>query len=406
MDWLRQLHFRTFRGRLAFFFLSLVAFVLAASFLIVLQANRRHAQRQIEANLHAGSRIFATLTARRLDELTEQARLLAYDYGFKQAFSSSADDPATIRLAMQNWRDRIKASFMVLVSLEKRAIYDSDQPQHGGAAFDLPGLITAAEEQETLEARGLMLRDGKPFAVVVVPLLAPEPIAWICLGFRIDDGFATELGGLTNQAVSFLNQNVGPPPWKILASTFDPSSRGRLLTALETAKKSAPAQVTKIAVGKERFVTLVERLDVRNGKAAVALQRNLEEELAPFRALEGALLVVGLVGLLLSVLAVAGIASSLSRPVLRLAESAQRVEAGDYTSQPSAELGRHDELGQLARSFQHMTAGLAERDKVRDLLGKVTSPAIAAELTRRKLMLGGEEKKVTILFSDLTTSLR
>ena len=63
--------------------------------------------------------------------------------------------------------------------------------------------------------------------------------------------------------------------------------------------------------------------------------------------------------------------------------------------------GRSDELGQLARSFQHMTAGLAERDKVRDLLGKVTSPAIAAELTRRKLVLGGEEKKVTILFSDL-----
>ena len=106
------LHFRTFRGRLAFFFLSLIGFVLAASFLIVLQANRRHASSQIEENLHAGSRIFATLTERRLDELAEQARLLAYDYGFKQAFSSSADDPATIRLAMQNWRDRIKASFI------------------------------------------------------------------------------------------------------------------------------------------------------------------------------------------------------------------------------------------------------------------------------------------------------
>ena len=76
-------HFRTFRGRLAFF-------LLAVSFLIVLQANRRHAQRQIEDNLHAGSRIFATLTERRLDELNEQARMLAYDYGFKQAFSSAA----------------------------------------------------------------------------------------------------------------------------------------------------------------------------------------------------------------------------------------------------------------------------------------------------------------------------
>ena len=131
------------------------------------------------------------------------------------------------------------------------------------------------------------------------------------------------------------------------------------------------------------------------------MQRNLEAELAPFRALEGALLAIGLVGLLLSVLAVFGIASSLSRPILRLAEDARRVEEGDYTPRPCLTLDRRDELGQLSRSFQHMTVGLAERDKVRNLLGKVTSPAIAAELTRRKLLLGGEEKKVTIFFSDL-----
>ncbi|MBA2436403.1 MAG: HAMP domain-containing protein, partial [Chthoniobacterales bacterium] len=373
--------------------------VLAASFFIVLEANRRHATRQIEENLHAGSRIFATLTERRLDELNEQARLLAYDYGFKQAFSSSADDRATMRLAMQNWRDRIRASFMVLVSLEKQVLYNSDQPQRDGSAFDLPGLITAAEEDPSLEARGLMLRDGNLYAVVIVPLLAPEPIAWICLGFRIDDAFAKELGGLTKQSVSFLDQKSGAPPWAMLASTFDPSARPPLLAALERAARRA--EVENIVVGKTRYLTLLERLEVRNGHAAVALQRNLEEELAPFRALEGVLLVVALAGLLLSVLAVGGIASSLSRPVLRLAENARRVEAGDYISAPGQDLGRADELGLLARSFQHMTAGLAERDQVRDLLGKVTSPAIAAELTRRQLVLGGEEKKVTVLFSDL-----
>jgi len=392
-------HFRTFRGRLAFFFLSLVAILLAASFLIVLQANRRHAQRQIEENLHGGSRIFATLTERRLDELNEQARMLAYDFGFKQAFSSAADDRATMRLAMQNWRHRIKANFMVLVSLEKRALYDSDQPQRDGTAFDLPDLIAAAENDDSLEARGLALRDGKLFAVVVVPLLAPEPIAYICLGFRIDDAFAVQLGSLTHLDVSFLNQNGGPSAWTILASTFDSSHRQRLLASLRSGRGND--EVAIVPLRKERFVTLVERLNLRNGKAAVALQRNLDVELEPFRSLEGALLAVGLVGLLLSVLAVFGIASSLSRPILRLAEDARRVEEGDYTPRPCITLDRHDELGQLSRSFQHMTVGLAERDKVRDVLGKVTSPAIAAELTRRKLLLGGEEKKVTILFSDL-----
>jgi adenylate cyclase len=48
-----------------------------------------------------------------------------------------------------------------------------------------------------------------------------------------------------------------------------------------------------------------------------------------------------------------------------------------------------------------MTAGLAERDRVRDLLGKVVSPEIAAQLLQSDLQLGGEEREVTVLFSDL-----
>jgi adenylate cyclase len=48
-----------------------------------------------------------------------------------------------------------------------------------------------------------------------------------------------------------------------------------------------------------------------------------------------------------------------------------------------------------------MSAGLAERDRVRDLLGKVVSPAIATELLRKQVTLGGEQREVTVVFSDL-----
>ncbi|MBA2430906.1 MAG: HAMP domain-containing protein [Chthoniobacterales bacterium] len=391
--------FRTFRGRLSFFFLSLVALLLATTFLIVLQANRRHAQRQIEDNLRAGSRIFSTLTERRLDELNEQARLLAYDYGFKQAFGSSADDPGTMRLAMQNFRDRIRASFMVLVSLEQQTLYDSDASKRDGAPFDLPDLINAAEAHDALEARGLVLRDGQLFAAVVVPLLTPEPAAWICLGFRIDDSSARELGVLTNLDVSFFAQ-TGEARGSLLASTLPDTRRQELLAAWPRRGQTAP-EPTQMELGQVPFVTLIEPLEVRHGRVAVALQRNLREELLPFRALETALIALGVAGLLLSIIAVVAISGSVSRPVLRLAENARRVESGDYSPQPGEESERRDELGQLARSFQNMTEGLAERDKVRDLLGKVASPAIAAELTSRPLTLGGEEKKVTVLFCDL-----
>ena len=87
------------------------------------------------------------------------------------------------------WRCRIRADFFVLVSLEGRVLFDSEQAP----------------------------RAGKPFAVVVVPLLAPDPEAWICLGFRIDNAFAQELGALSKQAVSFLQQDAGG---KVLASAL------------------------------------------------------------------------------------------------------------------------------------------------------------------------------------------
>jgi adenylate cyclase len=386
--------FRTLRGRLVGVFLPLLIVLQAATFALVLNANRRNALRQIDTDLETGARIFTTLKNQRIEELSVQARLLAYDYGFKQAFGASADDPATMRLAMQNSRDRIRADFFVLVSLEGRVLFDSEQAPRDGTAFDLPGLIAAAEATPSGETRGLALRDGKLFAVVVVPLLAPDPEAWICLGFRIDDAFAQELGTLTKQAVSFLQQDAGG---KVLASTLPAAQAAALPGARLPLDRTG-----QLVLAGERFVALLTALDVQNGQAAVLLQRALDAELAPYKRLEIILLTVALLGLALSAAAALAIAKSVTQPLLRLAQNTRRVEQGDYTTAPAdPDATRGDEIGLLSQSFRKMTAGLAERDHVRDLLGKVTSPAIAAELTRRGLALGGEEKKVTILFSDL-----
>ena len=87
-----------------------------------------------------------------------------------------------------------------------------------------------------------------------------------------------------------------------------------------------------------------------------------------------------------------------------LASGAREIAAGNYNHR--VELKQEDEIGSLAASFNQMSAGLAERDRVRDLLGKVVSPAIASELLRKKVTLGGEQREVTVLFSDLRNFTR
>ena len=59
------------------------------------------------------------------------------------------------------------------------------------------------------------------------------------------------------------------------------------------------------------------------------------------------------------------------------------------------------EIERIGEGQRFLTQALAERDRVRDLLDKNVSPAVAAQLLRDGAALGGEEREVTILFADL-----
>jgi len=131
----------------------------------------------------------------------------------------------------------------------------------------------------------------------------------------------------------------------------------------------------------------------------VLLQRSLDKELAPYLSLERTYLILALVGLAISAAVGIWIARGVSKPVLHLAQGARKIAEGDY--QYRVNVNQPDEVGLLAASFNHMSKGLAERDQARDLLGKVVSPVVAAELLRKDVTLGGEEREVTVLFSDV-----
>lgn len=65
--------------------------------------------------------------------------------------------------------------------------------------------------------------------------------------------------------------------------------------------------------------------------------------------------------------------------------------------------GRRDEFGILGDHFDAMAAGLEEREFLRLTFGRFVSPDVARKLLSDKgsLQLGGEEREVTVLFSDL-----
>jgi len=154
-----------------------------------------------------------------------------------------------------------------------------------------------------------------------------------------------------------------------------------------------------LSVSDRDYISLLETLYEKGPEQVIAvLQRSLADQLAPYEAWRWVLWMVFAVGLLLSVLMAVMIARSATKPVLELARSAQRIREGDYEQR--VEVAQRDELGKLADSFNEMAVGLAEKERVRNLLGKVVSPEIAEELLSKEIELGGEERVITVLFSD------
>ncbi|MBI2413691.1 MAG: HAMP domain-containing protein [Deltaproteobacteria bacterium] len=383
--------FKSFRTRILVFFLGLLVLVQAAVFISVNTASIKSARFQIDDALKITAGVFGRIMTEREARLLEAARLLSGDFAFKEAYATR--DRSTILSALDNHRMRIRADVMTLVSMDGKVVADTLHPEKTGGEFGLKDLVSSAEDSEFGEAASVVFIDGKPYQMVVVPLLVPMPDAWICIGFLIDDRFVQELKSLTQTQVSLLRDSQDGT--SVIASTLPFFGREALKAAF---RADAPPQM-EMVLGGDKFVSFAVPISHGKDKVTTLLQRSLDEALSPYKRLKSALILLFALGLALSVAGGVLMARTVTRPVRDLASGVKRIYEGNYSEPVKVE--QEDEIGKLAGSFNHMLKGLIERDRVRSLLGKVVSSAIAEELLKKEIELGGEEREVTILFSDL-----
>jgi len=375
---------------------GLLLLVQASVFLAVNTANIQSARQQIDDALQITAGQFHKTIEDREQRLLAAARLMSRDYPFKQAYATG--EHGTILSALENQAARVSANIMMLLTLDIGVIADTLRPELSAVPFEFPELIERAEENQYGEAADIRFFNGKPYQVVVVPLFTPAPSAWIISGFLISDVFAIDLQKHTHSHVSLLHVPERGES-TVVASTLDKQLREMLPVELNKNQWDIDRSRLFSLAGQE-YVYLVTTVWGNKTRGVVAvLQRSLDDALKPYRRLRNILMIVFLVGLGLSMAGGVFMARSVTKPVKLLAEGAKKIREGDYSHH--VKITQRDEMGELAESFNSMVTGLAERDKVRNLLGKVVSPEVAEELLRKDIELGGEEREVTILFSDV-----
>ncbi len=90
---------------------------------------------------------------------------------------------------------------------------------------------------------------------------------------------------------------------------------------------------------------------------------------------------------------------TLTNPIEKLVEVTRAVAAGNFDVH--ADIKSHDEVGELASSFDAMVDGLKERDKIKNVMNKFHGAAVTDDLMKGDLQLGGINKQVTVFFSDI-----
>ncbi|MCF8034547.1 MAG: adenylate/guanylate cyclase domain-containing protein [Desulfarculaceae bacterium] len=91
--------------------------------------------------------------------------------------------------------------------------------------------------------------------------------------------------------------------------------------------------------------------------------------------------------------------SNLVHPLREIIRALRQVREGDFNAR--VEVMANDEVGYTGEAINQMTAGLAERERIKDTFGKYVSQQVRDEILAGRIPLDGEIKQVTMLFSDL-----
>lgn len=224
-------------------------------------------------------------------------------------------------------------------------------------------------------------------------LAAGDRKLYVIGGIRLDKTFLASLelpAGMRVLLYENLDRNNFLPDHLISAadSTIDPQEFAPLIRQMQQSNaqqsnaQQNQAEASAVLHGNSRDDETVNAIPLTGdnnqllGVLLVGSSRQIYTELRG--QIRSAALLAAAVGLVMAVLLSSWAAARVTRPVEELAHAAREIAGGNWSAQVSST--SHDEIGQLADSFNHMTRDLLDQ---RDRLVQAERVAAWRELARR-----------------------
>jgi diguanylate cyclase (GGDEF)-like protein len=391
-----------FRQRILLLAIALVVTTQLIVLFPVLDLIKRDSQSQADRTVGLAGVLFDEYMTNRAEQLGNTVNILVSDYPFKQAVASGGDE-ATLRSLLRNHAARVPdARVAALLNTDGRVVVSSTVDEQQVPGF--PSVPFATLEEGTRYR--VINVGGVPYQTVTVPLRAPVTIAWVMLGFPIDDALAAHLQSLTELDVSFIS--VAGVSKRVLSSTLPDSLRATAIAGLDPGRTDAQ----RTGTGEDARVSLMRPFAENSDDVYVALQLSESMATASYRRVRNFLFAITGISLLLAITGSFWLARTVTRPVQDLAEAARRMREGVYNE--PINIRATDEFGELAGSFNAMQAAIADRE--RRIFHQAHHDSLSG-LPNRELVVGllreaiGQHKTVAVVslgidrFSGIVSSL-
>ena len=355
---------RSIGARIVALSLGLLFAIQIASFSAIRASLGAHARGALPEQLNVGERVLASLLDQNAQKLTEGARLLAADYGFRSVVQSN--DAPTMVSVLENHGKRIGATETALLGTDFTL-----RAASGRDTGDLQPVATrlAAMAMRDGAASEIAVLNGRPHQVVLVPVKAPVLVGWVLMGFPLDNHLAAEMKALSALNVTLLTRAADGAPWTV-ALTSTPADRAAgFAREAWSASTTAGAALRSVTFDNEAFGVRAKWLTpapapggtLRKPPAVLALvSLSIDAAVRPPRDLQIGLASITLLGFVVFLFGSLVAARWLTTPLRALSAAADRLRAGDYAT-PVRGLRRVDELGKLAHAFEQMRVSVGEK---------------------------------------------
>jgi diguanylate cyclase (GGDEF)-like protein len=338
----------TFRNRLLILLIGLVLGAQIVTLVTTLARTSSTESARAAAQLTAGVQVARQLMTYREQQLANAVGVLSADYGLREAIASADKD--TVASALANHATRVGADLTMALDLDGNLIASGE----GATAADGDFIRTAyAVAERGTEHSQFVASHDVIYQVFAAPVRAPTDIAYVLLGFAVDAKLAKQFQKLIGVDVAFLVEKDAAA--HLVATTLSG-------TALASSFSSSKIDLnpSKLMLANGEYLSAGTHINADNLALNVALLKSMYEVRAPFRQMAWNLGFIIGATLLAAAFVAFYLGRSAARPVLKLAEGADRIAAGDY-SVPVKPAGGQ-ELARLADAFNSMQIGIADRE--------------------------------------------